>query len=89
MKKAYEKPNMYVENFELSQSIAAGCGIPTDASTLGHPGAQSDCTCGWVVPGVGVVWCTGPCTTETDEDARFGAVCYNNPNNGVSIFAFS
>ena len=92
MKKIYEKPGMYVENFSLSQSIAAGCNALHD-STLGNPTHWSKTTCGWNLGNV-VVWpdteiCKagdGQITVPWSPDAPFEGVCYNNPTANAAIF---
>ncbi len=37
MKKAYEKPDIKLESFELNQSIAVDCGVTAGGNTLGKP----------------------------------------------------
>lgn len=80
MKKAYMKPGMYVENFSLSQSIAAGCGH-FDEHNLGDPNFETRDTCGWEIGGK-AFWLasTTSCTTKLDENTPMFGVCYNNPN---------
>lgn len=85
MKAVYKKPVLQIEYFTLSQSIAS-CGAFQD-STLGKPG-HDDKPCGWDM-GNTIVW-TGAegssCTLPWGENDEFNGVCYNNPNNGISIF---
>ena len=88
MKRRYEKPTVNVEQFELAQSIAAGCRA-AEGGSLGRPGNQSQDTCGWVF-GEQVVWTDGTaCNLVMPPDIPFDGVCYNNPCGGMSIFAFS
>ena len=85
MKKAYVKPGMYVENFSLSQSIAAGCGAHHNSS-LGTPMQGDKSTCGWLI-GRDIIWVAAPaCNELCPEELPMDGVCYNNPNGGQSIF---
>lgn len=93
MKKTYQKPGIYVENFGLSQSIAANCGAANPDSTLGYPALTDKNTCGWAIDGGVSVWtqssnCTYPTTGESLE-INGQIVCYNNPNSGLNIFGWS
>ena len=89
MKKKYEKPGMYVENFSLSQSIAAGgCGAAQNP-TLGKPSSADIHTCGWDVGGI-ITWINTPaCNDLADENDPYAGVCYNNPNGYPTIFSLS
>ncbi len=89
MKKTYQKPGIYVENFGLSQSIAATCGAGKPDSSLGQPLQDTKQTCGWGGNGISVWLTNPPCQTPLDEDSRFGDFCYNNPNGGLTIFGWS
>lgn len=90
MRKAYTKPQIHIEKFILSQSIAS-CGA-AHTSSLGGPNHWSKKTCGWVV-GNEVYWSSVPgCGNDLDdvypEDwDELGAVCYNNPSGGNTIFS--
>lgn len=80
MKKAYVKPEVYFESFELSASIATTCPKETHLPTAG--------ICGVYVPGAGVAFVTGitGCEyTDNVSDGDFG-VCYHNPNSTQSLF---
>ena len=79
--KAYVKPELYVERFELAQHIA-GCGIPLnhdnatackvkEGTTYG--GAPID---GWFAPG-------GACTVPIGDAEGY---CYTNLNNTFGLF---
>lgn len=76
-----------LESFNLSQSIAAGCGAIHD-STLGTPTQSSKETCAWDVGGY-TVFLNGKdiCHIQLGENGDFNGVCYNNPNGGTSIFS--
>ncbi len=89
MKKSYQKPAIYVENFSLSQSIAATCGQGNPDSTVGKPTNADPYSCGWD-DGVGVIFSvSNVCNDVEDVDTPLDAGCYNNPNGGVHIFGWS
>ena len=90
MKKAYTKPGFYIENFSLSQSIATDCGlIRGQEGTLGKPGLKTKESCGWDMGNL-IVWtANSTCTLEIGAETPFEGVCYNAPNGGTSIFAYS
>lgn len=73
MKKSYVKPQLYFENFQLSTSIAAGCGFATN-----H--AKGDCN---YIPNVGTVFSQNPtCLIVPDESG----VCYQISVDGQKVF---
>ncbi len=87
MKKAYNKPELYVESFQLSQSIASTCSVAAGGNSLGSPSHDSKSTCGWDLGNM-VLWVdssTG-CNKSLDVDADFLGMCYNTPNGGNTIF---
>lgn len=88
MKKKYMKPAVYMETFNLSQSIAAGCGAPAGGGSLGKPAHWSKETCGWDM-GNFILWVadTVNCNEGIGTDENVNGVCYNNPNGGSSIFS--
>ena len=90
MKKKYEKPGLYIENFALSQSIAMDCNLDKkNSGTVGFPTHGDIDTCGWS-DSVDVVWLnTTNCTQIADNDFIVDAGCYNNPAGLTSLFAFS
>lgn len=79
MKKRYQKPEVYFEDFELSTNIATACGVPTKTS---HDGV-----CGITIPGVpGIVFISGPasqCTRGADGDYD---ICYHVPTDAQKLF---
>lgn len=82
MKKAYETPALYIERFDLTQSIASGCSV---LETFGGTTVNntSSSTCGIVFGGTaffgdGVQGCLAG---EYDE------FCYNAPSEGAILFA--
>lgn len=87
MKKAYQKPQISVEKFTLSQTIAQSCGYVSGGSS-GYPAHADKNTCGWNDGYEDVYWLESSiCKDVVGEDFSNGEVCYNNPNGGVSIFA--
>lgn len=78
MKKTYMKPELAIETFSLSQSIAAGCGrIPQGEKTLTEPD-----NCSFMLGPVRVFSSTPTCEATPDGNS----VCYNNPNPEQAIF---
>lgn len=73
MKKSYVKPQLYFENFQLSTSIAAGCGFATN-----H--AKDDCN---YIPGVGTVFLDSSTCAYTPEDA---GLCYQTVVDSSRVF---
>lgn len=90
MKQVYKKPQLHIEHFVLSQSIAS-CGA-AHTSSIGGPTQWSKETCGWKV-GDEVYWSSIPgCDDGSGEAYPEGwddlkGVCYNNPNGGNTIFS--
>lgn len=88
MKERYVKPDLRVEYFTLSQSVAnGGCGAPHWDDVMGGPNQVEKTTCGWDF-GVGpAIWLLGieNCQEKWPDEAVSG-ICYNNPDGGFSIF---
>lgn len=81
MKKTYAKPAVFIERFELAQSIAAGCG---GASKYENTTATSaDITsCTFLVGGNAFfTWDQTNCIAGELPD-----LCYNAPSEGDAIF---
>lgn len=89
MKKKYQSPKVYIESFELSQTIASGgCGAAHN-SHFGGPTHWSKATCGWSDPsytGMTVFVERHVCTLEVNENTDYNGICYNAPSAGNSIF---
>lgn len=92
MKKQYSKPGIIIENFELSQNIAAGCGAAHD-SIWGSPNHSSKHSCGWTTQWGQVLWyeasiCNNTVQKPDDQnpEGQVNGVCYNNPDGGMTIF---
>lgn len=77
-----------MEKFDLSQSIAAGCGAVAGGSSLGKPAHWNKDTCGWDLGNV-ILWVesTGHCNADVGTNEDFEGICYNNPSGGSSIFS--
>lgn len=87
MEKKYVKPDVYVERFELSQTVAKSCGWTSD-STIGSPTHADIDVCGWNMEDGIVVFVTSPtCAITMPVDTEINGSCYNNPVGGQSIFA--
>lgn len=87
MKKTYVKPNLNIEMFALSQTIAQSCGW-TPGSTYGYPTHSGKATCGWDDGFGETYWTTvGPCGDEYPEDVEGAEICYNEPAGMPQIFA--
>lgn len=85
MKKAYSKPQIYFDSFELSQSIAAGCEVIGNMA----PG-----TCAYIDEETGlsvfvdsISACADLPQPGTPSDAMFGGLCYEIPGEAWNIFS--
>ena len=78
MKKTYMKPDIFVESFSLTQSIASGC--TAQKYGLGTPSSSNPQSCGWDYNGV-TYYSNG---LNPDCNANeLVLVCYNAPNGNV------
>lgn len=91
MKKSYQKPSIYVEAYELAQSIAANCGILASGSSLGRPthsepGVKN---CGWALGDDIIIFNENTFCTKIEDPSDFNEVhmCYNAPTANTQIFA--
>lgn len=84
MKRAYTKPELFCEDYELSVSIAGNCTAGLSAFNV----TQSDyLSCGYKM-GRGIVFVTeGVCTTFPSGEGADGTFCYQVPN--AASLAFS
>ena len=81
MKKAYKKPELYFENFELSTSIATGCGVGYNHSNTNFSNARD---CNFFYDTDKVFLNTDNCTmTEFDENM----FCYHVPTANNKVFS--
>ena len=87
MEKKYVKPDVYVERFELSQTVAKSCGWTSD-STVGKPTQADIDVCGWDMGNFVFFATDSSCSTIFPVDTEIeGVGCYNNPNGEQTIFA--
>lgn len=82
MKKAYSKPQIIFDSFELSQSIASGCeGIALQA--------ENECAVRVELEGIGNIdifnTTPSPCTTSGPGDHDL--VCYHVPSDDNNVFS--
>lgn len=81
MKREYQKPEIVFESFALSTNIAASCAIDADQASRG--------SCGYLLPGVGVVFnsnLTG-CVVKVRADKGVGnELCYHVPTETKALF---
>ena len=74
MKKSYVKPQVYVENFQLSANIAGNCGTAVHHS--------EECT---LIEGVGNLFAaTCDFTVGDDGNSQF---CHHGPDANTRIFS--
>lgn len=87
MKKQYSKPGIIIENFNLSQNIAAGCNAAHE-SIWGSPNYADKSSCGWRDQWGGILWVDEKKCDNLQEsiDTPVGAICYDNPAGGMSVF---
>lgn len=80
MRKAYSKPEIFFEDFSLTSSIAAGCGITTDLQNAG--------TCGVSVSGYNVFFTgmQGCNDIPVSIDGEFNGLCYHTPVEANLLF---
>lgn len=77
MKKAYSKPQIFFDSFELSQSIAAGC------EYISNQG-WNECSI-FINQIVGTIFqVKGVCETTPPNPDDY--VCYHNPDDSRSVF---
>lgn len=87
MKKQYSKPGIIIEDFRLSEHIASCAGVNHENSH-GSPQHWSKDTCAWLDVYGSYLFVDGmqACTKPVDPNGDAGGFCYNNPENGYSIF---
>lgn len=74
MKKAYTKPELFCEEYELSVSIAGNCGIEMRAHQTNQSSWQ---TCGFKM-GADYVFVNDNCNIDPEDDGDNG-ICYQQP----------
>lgn len=84
MKTGYEKPQIQFENFELSQSISAGCELISNQ-------AQYSCSVPVTEPGWGTVILymdeDGGCTTTPANPGAGDGLCYHAPSDNNNVYS--
>ena len=90
MKKKYEKPGLYIENFAVSQYIATDCGFDREHDTNGKPNMGDNSSCGWDMGGV-ITWIGSNTKFNSfeDPDTPLEVYCYNNVSGGLNAFNYS
>ena len=84
MKKAYTKPELFCEEYELSASIAGNCGVGFGAYNVTTSDYKS---CGYRM-GRGIVFiATGVCTIFPSGEGADGTFCYQVPNPAELAFS--
>ena len=80
MKRIYNKPQIVFESFQLTESIAAACGVKTATPTQGLCGVE-------YLPGIVIFTSdmTGICNT-TYEDGKYDQLCYYIPTPEYLLF---
>lgn len=88
MKSNYVKPQLRIEHFSLSQSVAQSCGWSVNSS-YGTPGHDDPYTCAWVDLGGDNIFIeqTSACVEIADIGDSVGEGCYNAPSGIASLFA--
>lgn len=77
MKKKYIKPHIIIENFSLSETIAAGCEFQSNNPTQG--------VCGYPTRN-GMVFTTEIMGCEYHQPDNNDALCYHVPTDTTNIF---
>ena len=75
MKKAYVKPQVYFESFQLSANIAGNCGTAVHHS--------EECT---LIEGVGSIFAANSCDFTVGDDGNSN-FCHHNPDAATRVFA--
>lgn len=85
MKKKYEKPEFFFESFEMSQCIAAGCELISNA-------VKDECAVTVPDPGWDDIHiftnAVGACTSKyEDEEGGYKGICYFVPEETYNVFS--
>lgn len=89
MKEVYVKPQLHIEYFALSQSIASCWNVQPGGNTTGKPTQGDKTTCGWDLGGW-VIWVNkqnGCVDEQAGENEVIEGVCYNNPSGYTVAFS--
>ena len=88
MKSKYIKPQLHIENFTLSQSVAQYCNAVPGGNSNGYANHWDIYSCGWDMSGL-VIWMdieNTVCNEFGEEDDIVLGMCYNNPEGGTPVF---
>lgn len=77
MKKAYSKPQIFFDSFELSQSIALGCEKITN---------QAEYVCIVTEKDSGIVYITNSDCRYTPPGGNDG-ICYHAPDDSTNVYS--
>lgn len=77
MKKAYVKPELYFEDFELSENMATGCGMIT--KQLGKDACGFD-------DGVTTIFISTNTGCKYTAEDGYGSICYHVPTDAGMLF---
>lgn len=81
MKKTYEKPEVFFENFSLCTNIAAGCELKTNLQSSNMHG------CGYVFGrGEPMVFTLDIGCETTAGDGVYNGICYHIPTEANNLF---
>lgn len=84
MKQKYIKPIISIEKFNLSQTVALGCGGYVDYERVNFNSREK---CGYDIGGGTIFFVEEPaCTDMSIGEGDTGIACYNNPDGGWTIF---
>lgn len=83
MKKAYVKPQVYFEDFQLSANIAGNCGT---AEGIKERATHSDANSCQYMTTFGTLYTENSCNFTTQDDLAT-TLCYHNPDNTYRFFA--
>lgn len=79
MKKTYSKPQIAFDSFQLSESIAAGCG--TIANQALNVCGYYDAEAGWYIFAEGITGC------EDTPGEGYASICYHVPEESWKLFS--
>lgn len=84
MKKSYVKPQVYFEDFQLSASIAAGCGSGLNRTDANFGSANS---CSYDLEGFGNIFLSRSTCETVPPDESLEMACYHNPDDVQRLFS--
>ena len=81
MKKAYMKPEIVFESFQLSTNIATVCERRVDTKS------DNDCGIQWGFKIVFADTLSSHCTQKIGEHEIWDGICHHNPSDDANLFA--